>query len=307
MSSVPFKKISLLPAFQLLFLLLSFGLLFSCSGGGGGGDNIDALNGVGTECNPNQCGIVGLNSVSGSFLDRSTIETVESSEQSSRIINGQQCDRTDSPIVQLSIAPPGDFADVCSGTFLTANVVLTAGHCLPTGSSEGIFVLHNGERIPAQEVVVHPDIGIDAETNLILNDVGIVILSIPVVARTLPIIVSKQPAVEEKISIFGFGLNENSIQGEFNSGQMEIVEVLDTHHISLFEKPCSNTCAGDSGGPSIQIALNRWEEEAPGILGILSSGESRFCEEGDRSAFITLSDPPILDFILSLAPSAGLL
>ena len=123
--------------------------------GGGGGSSADGSNGVGSECNRNQCNLLSLNT------------------KEDKIINGQACDTTDSPVVQISIAPEGDFADTCTGTFIGASVILTAGHCLPA-SPGGVTILHNGVRHPAQEIFIHPNFRIDNEAGLVINDVATV-------------------------------------------------------------------------------------------------------------------------------------
>ncbi len=279
----------------LFFLFFSVLILFTCfyllsCNNGDGQSALDGSNGIDATCNSNRCATLGLNA---SFAN-------------SKIINGTACENVNSPIVQLSVSPPNEFSDICTGTLISANTVLTAGHCL-AGTAEGTFVIHQGTKIAAERTIIHPEFRIDEEQRLVFNDVGLIVLSTPVNVKTLPILISKPPVVGEKINIYGFGLNSRQQQGELNSGQMEISSTTSSHIQARFELPCSNTCGGDSGGPAIQIAFNELGEAVPGIIGILSSGTNRFCNIGDVSSYTFLNNPSVIGFILSNTPSAGLI
>ena len=267
--------------FLLLLSVITSIFIFSC---GGGGSNTDVeTNGIGDSCDKNQCSTIGLNL---------------------KVLNGEECENTNSPIVQISIAPQGDFADTCSGTLITPNAVLTAAHCLPA-TSQGVFVLHEGKVIASQSVVRHPEYRIDEQKNLVFNDIGLVFLSTPVFTRTLPIIVSRAPVAGEKFSTYGFGLTDAGVIGELRSGQQEVFQVTATHISSKFNRTCSNVCAGDSGGPAIQFAKGADGKFVPGIVGVLSSGTDRDCREGDISSFTNINQQNIINFILDNVPGIG--
>lgn len=223
-----------------------------------------------------------------------------------RVISGTECDDSGSPIVLLSIAPPNDFVGTCTGTLISPNAVLTAGHCVPT-VAEGTVVTVSGQAIPASRIIIHPGFQFGIDSSLIFNDIAIVVLSRAVTNATVPLVVSQDMGAGDRISIFGYGLDERGIQGTQRSGQMEISDVTETHIVAQFSGAGSNTCLGDSGGPALYEFMLSDGSMRLGIVGVVSTGLSESCGPGDATFFTRTVKQEIIDFIRANVPGVGLI
>jgi hypothetical protein len=269
-----------------LFVALSFYLL-ACGGSSSGSSDGELIMSNST----NQCSLL---QEPGPITD--TI----------RIIQGAECSAANSPVVLVSVAPPGDFADICTGILITPNVVLTAAHCMP-GSLTGVNVFANGRSIPISRILIHPAYRIDTVQDLIFYDVALVYLSQPTLNNTLPLVTSRLVSVGEPMAIFGYGLDELGVQGVLRSGLMTISDVTETHISAQFTGRQSNTCGGDSGGPAVQRFIGNDGRIVTGVIGTLSSGIDSSCAAGDVSTYININSPEIIAFIISHVPNVGLI
>jgi secreted trypsin-like serine protease len=200
----------------------------------------------------------------------------------------------------------------CSGTLITDQVVLTAGHCLAgkTASKIAIYVgnssteeyyagtLTYDDFYMASEVLVHPNYN----SAFITNDIALARLDRPVAAS----LASPVPALPwnlafdgsaESLDFAGFGVDETGAFGI----KLHVVGQLDhlqgDHQIYYYQSD-SGPCSGDSGGPAF-VTRNGTRY----VGGITSYGDSN-CTiygvstradffEGFINAFIGIAPEPV--------------
>lgn len=256
-----------------------FAAIFLVAGCGGGSDD----NGGGSaNLSTNSCDLLGL-----------------------KIFTGESCGGVErSPVVRIVSQLAGGLRGECSGTMITANHVLTAGHCFPGGVQgvRSISVSVGGTDIAGIGLAVHPNYLEDAANQAIFNDAAVVELERAAGVSPLPLLVSDPVVAGEIIDIFGYGLDEQGTLGILQSGQMEVDSVTANHVAAVYGDSGSNTCQGDSGGPALQRTTS-----GAAIVGITSSGTAGArCGRGDLSLFANVQTPAISGFIAAVAPATRL-
>jgi secreted trypsin-like serine protease len=210
-------------------------------------------------------------------------------------------------------------AEVCSGTVISPNVVLTAGHC-GEDTSTGAVEPASGYRIvtgsldwtdpaPTQvsavsQVIVHP--GFDP-TNLDGGDAALLVLSSPTTAPAIPLAASSEAALwasGSSVAIAGWGKTSgdaDTIPDQLQWG--ETVTQPDTpycadealagrstfdpsYELCAVDTPAyqDGTCEGDSGGPMVAD----YGTASPVEVGITSFGPSD-CDTHDGQFFTLTS------------------
>lgn len=249
--------------------------------GGGGDDDSDGGGGGGDGLDTNACSTLNL---------------------ATRIINGTACDSSNSPVLRLDLTGIDGRLYTCSATLITPNHLLTAGHCYKVTDIVQTNVVVGSSRIEASKVTINPGYNDKTATEgVIFNDAAIVEVSRSIDRPTVPVLGSGGVNEGDVISIFGFGIDENGKLGSLRSGTMEVTDVNESHINAVFTGEGSNTCSGDSGGPSIS--------EVGGtamVSGITSTGTVVNCSVGDISRFTNVSDPDVRSFISSAAPGADI-
>jgi secreted trypsin-like serine protease len=263
--------------------LVLVGFLAAC--GGGGGDSTDDVSSVTAT---NTCANLGL---------------VSKSLVVPKLINGTECATAEaSPLVMLFATGPDGRTALCTGTMITPQKVLTAGHCLSGrvaldvlyGTPSGVYASQR-----AASWTVHP--GFSYVNGQIVNDVAVAVLATPLAVSTLPILVSLAPAPGMVGSVFGYGTAGTATNdyGILRSGTTAIDVVTDTAILSLYDGSRSNTCHGDSGGPLLIQAAGQ-----QGIIGLTSAGTSEACAVGDWTSFTKIQNGSIRNFLQTVAPDA---
>lgn len=215
-----------------------------------------------------------------------------------RVINGETCTPSGSPIVKLLISSVGGIQALCSGTAISSTMVLTAAHCFLTTNVLSVVVDTGDNFVNAKAINVHPNIQVNK--NAIFNDVAIVETERPLGTPTLPIVLSQTVEPGDLIGINGYGIDESGIPGVFKGGTMKVSKVTVNHVGAIFDGSLSNTCNGDSGGPAT-LTL----PAGVGIIGLTSSGLKTDCSSGDETLFTNLQSQSVLDFVTSLVPEVG--
>jgi secreted trypsin-like serine protease len=281
------SKVSLRYVTRFAALLCGLTFFLACSSSS---DDDDSSSSV--PLSQNACGVIGLNNA----------------RINAKIIAGTECQVAPSPVVLLDLG-----VGLCTGTMITREHVLTAGHCfiLPEARRSSAVLLNRSSSPIAfgAELIVHPGFGIEEESNLIVNDLAIIRLDRALDLPTLPIFLSRNIRSGDRISIFGFGqaTNENNTSGSttagiLRSGEMRVSAVDNSYIFAEFGDEGSNTCFGDSGGPAILTERDRDGNLISAIVGVTSTGTSDTCSRGDNSNFANLQSSGSLDFINQVAP-----
>ena len=194
----------------------------------------------------------------------------------------------------VALVRRGGSAAFCSGTVISARLVLTAGHCIEPDFPDQleIFVgatvgMPPGAYIGAEHVEIAP--GFDRA--MLVNDVALVVLAEP--SPVAPVSLSTRPFdatfTSEGIRIVGFGSLGGGAPVELTQkreGTSTIAEFDDTTF--LFHPGPSQTCVGDSGGPAFATF-----DSVEALVGITRSGDPA-CAMFARD---TRVDPFVASFI----------
>jgi secreted trypsin-like serine protease len=216
----------------------------------------------------------------------------------------------DAPIVGGEPVKPGDWPDVvavlteqgdlCSGTLLAADLVLTAGHCIGGRPVEVIvgsvdLARPDGQRRDVKWSKAYPS----WETKY---DVGVVMLENPVFAKQRAIAEHctsgkrNRLKVGTRLQVVGFGLTTKSATDDNTRLHAASIEVQDG--MCEREEACNqavapggeltagghgiDACFGDSGGP-----LYIGTSQGPALLGVVSRGLATWDQPcGDGGVFV---------------------
>lgn len=226
-----------------------------------------------------------------------------------RIINGAACSAPSNSIVRLTLFAADGTVNLCSGSLISSDRVLTAAHCFLLAPVVAVDLDVGGERSSGTLVSVHPQARIDTSNLAVFNDVAIVQSAEAFSSPVLPILLSTSVEVNDPVLIYGFGLDENGDAGALRAGAMTISGVSENHLFARFSGEGANTCNGDSGGPALRFnQATDGTASSLSVVGVTSSGDpTTQCLDGDTTLFANVQNSEILDFILSVAPEAGVI
>ena len=256
------------------FLLLAMStLLFSCGGGGDG----DGASG-------DACGVLGL-----------------------KVINGEQCDYSASPVVVIVIGDnAGNPIGLCSGTMISTNKVLTAAHCIVDAGGSRFIVGSGSQSARVSRAAYHPNY--TPTSTVSPFDVAVMTLDRSLNLPTVPLLLSRNIESGDRCTVFGYGDDENGQSfaelgfAALKSTFVEVVEHSDGAIVSLFDETDSGACEGDSGGPLVGT-----KDSISGIVGVVQGGTAEDCKKGSLEVFTDLQTNTTLDFVIAEAPGAAVL
>jgi len=165
--------------------------------------------------------------------------------------------------------------DLCTGTALARDLVLTAAHCVTRKLGYEVKAFQNGQAIPVRSIAIHPRF--DAASyaaSRATADVALVKLVSPLPDIVVPAALAapRRVAAGETLTIAGFGVTiagtarglgqprmaKLSVTGKPGSLQIRLYDVATRNqHIGL------GACTGDSGAPV-------FDGEGPLVIGVVS-------------------------------------
>jgi secreted trypsin-like serine protease len=174
--------------------------------------------------------------------------------------------------IVMVVDPRGD---LCTGTALTRDLVLTAGHCVAAPHNYQVKVFQTGQTITVRGVAINPRFDRAAyAASRATADVALIKLAAPLgelvqPARLAP---ARRVAVGATLTIAGFGVTTAGTDYGLGVPRMATLAVTGkpgTLQIRLFDQATRDlraglgACVGDSGGPAFEPA-------SEGVIGVVS-------------------------------------
>jgi secreted trypsin-like serine protease len=152
--------------------------------------------------------------------------------------------------------------DLCTGTALSREVVLTAAHCVMGERKRGVKAYQTGESIPVRRVVRHPRFDAKAYAmSRATADVALVQLTkpLPDIVAAAELAPARRVTVSDTLTIAGFGVTAAftpyglgipreaalTVTGQPGSLQIRLVDPTTNN-----QRAGLGACTGDSGAPA---------------------------------------------------------
>lgn len=174
--------------------------------------------------------------------------------------------------------------DLCTGTALARDLVITAAHCVGGGRIYRVKAYQNGEAVNIRSVAVHPRYSAASyAASRATADVALLKLERPLAAITPATLApARRVAVGEKLTIAGFGVT--SAQSDFGigipravtlavTGQPGSLQIRLVDPVTADRTTGRGACVGDSGGPA-------FDGEKAAVIGIVSWSTGPGSSEG---------------------------
>jgi secreted trypsin-like serine protease len=175
--------------------------------------------------------------------------------------------------------------DLCTGTALTRELVLTAAHCVPAGLAYRVKAYQDGEEIAARAIARHPRFDFASYmASRATADVALIKLSraLPDVIVPAALAAARRVKVGETLTIAGFGtvaagtahglgvprMAKLTVTGKPGSLQIRLYDAATRNR-----SPGLGACTGDSGAPA-------FDGEGPLVIGVVSWSTAPEDEEG---------------------------
>jgi secreted trypsin-like serine protease len=184
--------------------------------------------------------------------------------------------------IVMIVDPRGD---LCTGTALARDLVLTAGHCVAARRDYRVKIFQTGETVAVRGLALHPRFDLAAyAASRATADVALIKLEKPmsdlvVPARLAP---SRRVAIGETLTIAGFGVTAARTDHGLGVPRMATLIVTGqpgSLQIRLFDVATRNlraglgACTGDSGAPAFEAA-------SEAVIGVVSWTTAPRDEEG---------------------------
>jgi secreted trypsin-like serine protease len=175
--------------------------------------------------------------------------------------------------------------DLCTGTALARDLVLTAAHCVARKVSYSVKAYQAGASIPVRSVAPHPRFDFAAyAASRATADVALVKLASPLPDIVVPAALAapRRVAVGETLTIAGFGVTRAGTDVGLRIPRMAKLSVTGkpgSLQVRLYDNATRNqraglgACTGDSGAPA-------FDGEGPLVIGVVSWSTAPRDEEG---------------------------
>jgi hypothetical protein len=175
--------------------------------------------------------------------------------------------------------------DLCTGTALARDLVLTAAHCVTRPVTYQVKAYQTGVTVPVRAIVRHP--GFDYASyaaSRATADVALIKLAAPLPDIVTPagLAAPRRVAAGETLTIAGFGVTLAGTARGLGQPRMATLTVTGkpgSLQIRLYDVATRNTrvglggCTGDSGAPA-------FDGEGPLVIGVVSWSTAPGDEEG---------------------------
>lgn len=175
--------------------------------------------------------------------------------------------------------------DLCTGTALAADLVLTAAHCVTRPITYEVKAYQTGQAIKVRVVATHPRFDIAAySASRATADLALLKLSAPLPDIVVPaaLAASRRVAAGETLTVAGFGVTlagtaqglgvprmaRLTVTGKPGSLQVRLHDVATRN-----QRTGLGACTGDSGAPA-------YDGEGPLVIGVVSWSTAPKDDEG---------------------------
>lgn len=217
-----------------------------------------------------------------------------------KIVGGEGCRAAGSPIAAILVDRGGGVFQLCSGTLITGNQLLTAAHCFEPPIREAAAAV-GFDVYQISTWITHPAFA--GEGAIAPSDLAVVTLNRSVNVSPVSIVGSRSIQPGELITVFGYGTDEKGRtaldekrEETLKAGNMLVSDSLAGVFLAEFNATRSAVCSGDSGGPAVQIVNG-----VAGVVGV-TSFDIAGCGRNSKSGFVAVSSN--LDFLRTAAPQA---
>jgi secreted trypsin-like serine protease len=188
--------------------------------------------------------------------------------------------------IVMVVDPRGD---LCTGTALTHDLVLTAAHCVARKLDYQVKTFQPGQTISVRTIALHPRFDLASyAASRATADVALVKLGAPLADLVMPakLAPARRVAVGERLTIAGFGVTADgtarglgiprmatlSVTGQPGSLQIRLFDLV-THNQRIGQISGLGACTGDSGAPAFEPATEA-------VIGVVSWSTAPGDQEG---------------------------
>jgi secreted trypsin-like serine protease len=191
--------------------------------------------------------------------------------------------------IVMVVDPRGD---LCTGTALARDLVLTAAHCVAAKRAYSVKTFQTGAAIAVRAVAVHPRFDMASyATSRATADVALLKLEAPLQDIVAPATLApaRRVAVGETLTVAGFGVTVNGTARGLGQPRMATLTVTGkpgSLQIRLFDiatrgkRGGLGACTGDSGAPAFDSSAGADTQAAGRIVGVVSWSTAPNDEEG---------------------------